>query len=218
MKKFILLLSILLNVCFLEAQPSASAHVKNDPTAERIAKRAISQLKKSAYISRFDFVYYSAESEESEVSKGELTIDNLRFRVHMNGIETIYDGLTQWVYISENNEVTISEPSRDELVESNPMMMIEHYMSRHRINLDNEQLPDAHVVNFFPKDPKSCDFFKISFIIDNTTYLPRQMTMSLRTGDKITIKWNSFKPTEAEKSIFVFNTAEYPDIEINDMR
>lgn len=199
------------------AKPLPAA--KNDPQAATIAKRAIAQLKKSAYKANFAFVYYNASNETTDVNRGEITIDKLLFRVMLNGIETKFDGLTQWVYMSENNEVTISEPTRDELVESNPMMMIEHYYELHRVNMDNEQPDGAFAINFFPKNPKTCDFFKIHFIIDEETYMPREMVMSQRNGDKVTLKWEAFAPIDdCPKSTFTFNVAEYPNVVVNDMR
>lgn len=220
MKKIVLLFSLL--ACFaatdVMAQAGVSAKVKNNPTAERIARRAIAKLKKSAYKTRFAFIYYNATDETTEVNKGELTIDGLMFRVDMNGIETKYDGLTQWVYFADNNEVTISEPARDELVESNPMMMIDHYMERHRVNLANEQEEGIDVINFFPINPKNCDFFKITFRIDSETLLPRQMDMWQRSGDRVTLKWELFEETEVEKSFFRFDPSRYPGVEISDMR
>lgn len=218
MKKVILLtlLFALLSMQMSEAQ--VAAKVKNNPTAERIARKAIGQLKKSAYKARFAFIYYNAADETTSVNKGEIVIDNIRFRVEMNGIETKFDGLTQYVFVVDNNEVTVSEPSRDELVESNPMMMIEHYMNLHRVNMANDQVEGFDIINFFPSNPKNSEFFKIEFCISEATSLPVSMIMSMRSGDKITLQWDSFDVFVPGDDFFKFDKARYPGVEINDMR
>lgn len=220
MKNFIVLfvLCLCITVPDITAQKFTPANTKNNPTAERIARKAVSKLKKKAYKARFAFVYYTAETESTIVNKGDITIDNLLFRVEMNGIETKYDGLTQWVYMAANNEVTISEPGRDELFESNPMMMIEHYMERHRINMSTDQEDGFDVINFFPYDPNNSDFFKITFKISQNTGLPQKMTMWQRNGDRLSLEWDMFDEVEVDRSFFTFDVSRYPGVQVNDMR
>lgn len=220
MKKLFALLALCLCVAVTDvaAQKFIPANTKNNPTAERIARKAISKLKKKAYQARFAFVYYTAETESTTVNKGDITIDNLLFRVEMNGIETKYDGLTQWVYVADNNEVTISEPARDELFESNPMMMIEHYMDCNRLNMANDQEEGFDIINFFPHNPNGSDYFKITFKISQTTSLPQKMTVWQRNGDRFSLEWDIFTEVEVDKSFFKFEASRYPGVQINDMR
>ena len=202
----------------ISKQKGVTANIKNNPEAQSIAKKSLLKLKKAAYKTTFSYIYYSAETETSTTQSGELVLNNRLFKIVLNGIETKYDGLTQWVYMSDNNEVTITEPSRDELIENNPMMLLDHYIDLHRINMDIEQPKDTYSINFFPQNPKECDFFKINILINDVTFLPKQITISLRNGDRITMQWNKFDVAECDKAFFRFDDSQYPGVVVNDMR
>ena len=132
MKKYILILLLpLLTLNVVRAT--------NNPEADKIVKRVIANLKKTSYKCTFSVVYYNEADKSSQNKTGVLQIDNRLFRLVMQEIETKYDGKTQWVYSSENNEVTITEPTQDELKDLNPMVMIDYYVKTHRISLDDKQ-------------------------------------------------------------------------------
>ena len=55
---------------------------------------------------------------------GTFTMSRSRFRLSTPPMSIWYDGKTQWTYIADNKEVNISEPTREELMESNPFEVI----------------------------------------------------------------------------------------------
>ena len=185
---------------------------QNDREAERRVKAVVSELKQSVYEGRFTFLYYNAQSETTDKQSGDLTIKGNKFRMTLGANETKFDGKTQWVFVSEFNEVSITEPTTDELKEINPLVMIEHYVEKDRISEGEDG-----AINFYPTDPKSSEYFRIELRL-NKSNLPTRLVIHQKNGDKITLVWDSLNKTKVDDEYFAFDVAKYPNVEVNDLR
>ena len=185
---------------------------QNDREAERRVKAVVSELKQSAYEGRFTLLYYNAQSETTDKQSGDLTIKGNKFRMTLGANETKFDGKTQWVFVSEFNEVSITEPTTDELKEINPLVMIEHYVEKDRISEGEDG-----AINFYPTDPKSSEYFRIELRL-NKSNLPTRLVIHQKNGDKITLVWDSLNKTKVDDEYFAFDVAKYPNVEVNDLR
>lgn len=208
MKKLLLLI-----LCVVCCAVSVGLKAQNDREAERRVRDAVSELKRSAYEGRFSLLIYSAQTESAEKESGELSLKGNRFRIALGGNETKYDGTTQWVYVSDYNEVSITEPSAEELREVNPLAMIEHYVATDRIAKG-----ENGAINFYPQQPKGSEYFKVELILNNKTNLPSQLTVFQTNGNRITIYIEDLKKTTMDNSVFVFDATKYPNVEVNDLR
>ena len=185
---------------------------QNDREAERRVKEVVSELKQSSYEGRFTLLYYNAQSETTDKQSGDLTIKGNKFRMTLGANETKFDGRTQWVFVSEYNEVSITEPTKDELREINPLAMIEYYVNKDKISQG-----DNGVINFYPIEPKGSEYFRIELRL-NQLNLPTRLVIHQKNGDKITLVWDSLNKTKISDSYFVFDVDKYPNVEINDLR
>ena len=185
---------------------------QNDREAERRVKAVVSELKQSVYEGRFTLLYYNAQSETTDKQSGDLTIKGNKFRMTLGSNETKFDGRTQWVFVSEYNEVSITEPTTDELKEINPLAMIEHYVVKDKISQGEDG-----AINFYPTDPKSSEYFRIELRL-NKSNLPTRLVIHQKNGDKITLVWDSLNKTKVDDTYFYFDVAKYPNVEVNDLR
>lgn len=185
---------------------------QNDREAERRVKAVVSELKQSVYEGRFTLLYYNAQSETTDKQSGDLTIKGNKFRMTLGSNETKFDGRTQWVFVSEYNEVSITEPTTDELKEINPLAMIEHYVAKDKISQGEDG-----AINFYPTDPKSSEYFRIELSLDKMN-LPTRLVIHQKNGDKITLVWDSLNKTKVDDAYFYFDVAKYPNVEVNDLR
>lgn len=216
MKRFIYICVLIVGASLLGSNAIVA---QNNATAEAVVKRAISELKKRAYHSSFSLIYYNATTEKEDMQIGKCTMQGRQFKMEMSGIETIFDGKYQWVFVAADNEVTLSQPTADELNESNPMAMVEHYSTTHRINYAESRNKDYEIINFFPKvDTKNVEYFKITLKINKRSFLPRQLVIWQRNGDKISFTWDSMKAIATNGDTFKFIKANYPNVVVNDMR
>ena len=203
MKKIILILfAVLPFVLFAQ----------NDREAERRVKVVVSELKQSAYDGRFTLLYYNAQSETTDKQSGDLTIKGNKFRMTLGANETKFDGRTQWIFVSEYNEVSITEPTKEELREINPLAMIEYYVSKDKISQGEDG-----AINFYPIDQKESEYFRIELRL-NKANLPTRLVIYHKNGDKITLVWDSLNKTKVNDDYFVLDVAKYPNVEVNDLR
>jgi hypothetical protein len=185
---------------------------QNDKEAERRVKTVVSELKQSVYEGRFTLLYYNAQAETTDKQLGDLTIKGDKFRMTLGANETKFDGRTQWVFVSEYNEVSITEPTKEELREINPLAMIEYYVAKDKISQS-----DDGAINFYPTNPKESEYFRIELRL-NKTNLPSRLVMHQKNGDKITLIFDSLNKTKVSDDCFVFDVVKYPNIEVNDLR
>lgn len=185
---------------------------QNDKEAERRVKTVVSELKQSVYEGRFTLLYYNAQAETTDKQLGDLTIKGDKFRMTLGANETKFDGRTQWVFMSEYNEVSITEPTKEELQEINPLAMIEYYVAKDKISQS-----DDGAINFYPTNPKESEYFRIELRL-NKTNLPSRLVIHQKNGDKITLIFDSLNKTKVSDDCFVFDVVKYPNVEVNDLR
>ena len=181
-------------------------------SAERRVKAAVAELKRSAYEGRFTLLYYNVANDATDKQSGEITLKGNKFHITLAGNETKFDGKTQWMFVSEFNEVSITEPTAEELKEISPLAMIEYYVSKDRISEG-----DDGEINFYPTEPKESEYFRIELRI-NKSNLPSKLVIYQKNGDKITLVWDSLNKTKVDDSYFYFDTTKYPNVEVNDLR
>lgn len=181
-------------------------------SAERRVKAAVAELKRSAYEGRFTLLYYNAANDVTDKQSGEITLKGNKFHITLAGNETKFDGKIQWMFVSEFNEVSITEPTAEELKEISPLAMIEYYVSKDRISEGEDG-----EINFYPTEPKESEYFRIELRI-NKSNLPSKLVIYQKNGDKITLVWDSLNKTKVDDSYFYFDTTKYPNVEVNDLR
>jgi outer membrane lipoprotein-sorting protein len=116
------------------------------------------------------------------------------------------------VYVSEYNEVSLTEPTAEELREVNPLAMIEHYVATDRISSNEDG-----TINFYPTQPKESEYFRVELRL-NKTNLPTRLTVYQTNGNRVTIYLEEFKKISVDNSSFVFDITKYPNVEVNDLR
>lgn len=217
MKKILLLLTLV-----LAAEVMASAQTKaygNEPEAERMVRQAIANLKKSAYASRFTIDYYSEVDKSTDSKVGKVDLKGSAFHLELYDTEIRFNGKTQWTYVAADNEVTITQPSKADLKESNPMSLIDATLEDNRVAFsEKRRQAGSRIINCFPYEPKKVEYFKIVLYIDELNQLPRKIIIHQRNGDRVTMSFLDLHKISFVPSNYVFNKAEYPKVTVNDLR
>lgn len=165
----------------------------------------------------FNFILENKSQNIKESQKGTLVLAKEKFKLIMNNQIIINDGETQWIYLDDVNEVQIIEHDpEDQMMTPNKIFTIyeEGYKYKY-INQQNIKGEIVHNIDLFPEE--SLEFIKINININDGSNELERITIYDKNGGSYTyvvkkIESNS-KPPE-----FIFNAAEFPGVEIIDLR
>jgi outer membrane lipoprotein carrier protein len=167
----------------------------------------------------FNFKFENVTQEISENQKGNIKIESNKFRLELNQQIIISDDTTQWIYLKESNELQIMEyDSLDDMISPNKLFTIyEEGYKESYIELKKESDLTLHIIDLFPIESNA--FQKIQLQINSEKIQLHNIILFDKNGGSFTYLITKFI-TDAilDDKLFKFNTAEYPEIEIIDLR
>ena len=168
----------------------------------------------------FNFTFKNESQDIFEEQEGNIKIDSNRFRLEINKQIVISDGINQWIYLKEANEVQIMEyDAEDDMMSPNKLFTIyeQGYKSEY-IELKEIDSKKIHIIDLFSIESNA--FRKIQLQIDSNTLQLFNIILYDKNGGSFTYLITDFK-TNFEKNNnneFLFNLADYPDVEVIDLR
>lgn len=186
---------------------------------EKAVDNMLRAIKSADYKNSMNLRVSNSSGETYTDVNADFMVAGRKYSLHMaDGTMMLYNGETLWVYMPDINEVTITEPAEDELMESNPLLALENKVKTHRLMYAENATADKYVINIFPPNPKECEYFKIELTLSPSDFLPSKVMIFNRNGDKIVLTLKAWTKTEISDSDFVFNAKDYNDVMINDLR
>lgn len=182
---------------------------QTDRKAEEVLDKALSELSKTSGI-RADF---------AGTEQGFLLLKGEKFYLNSVGIQSWYDGKTQWSYVADTEEVNISHPTREELQAINPYLILMRYKTDFDYNYKGTQTRNGvkgHEIVLTPKHSGNREVIRV-FISHSHQPLAIKVEQDGRTMSEINvIKYQTNQ--KLEDGMFRFNKSLYPNAEIIDMR
>ena len=215
MKNIILLSVLLLVITTLVAQ--------KDPEAKRILDQ-LSEKTKSHTVIKTDFniIYKNIKDNTHNTSSGSIVMKDNMYHMNFMKTESFFDGKTLWSYLPDVNEVNISgqEPDSEDIF-SNPKKLFTIYEKGYKYqfikNTDEENV-NYSIIDLYPVDLNE-DFSRIRLQINANDLFLKSATIFGKEGSHYIISFNNYNTSlNLDDSFFVFNTKDYPDVEIIDMR
>lgn len=182
---------------------------QTDRKAEEVLDKALSELSKTSGI-RADF---------AGTEQGFLLLKGEKFYLNSGGIQSWYDGKTQWSYVADTEEVNISHPTQEELQAINPYLILMRYKTDFDYNYKGTQTRNGvkgHEIVLTPKHSGNREVIRV-FISHSHQPLAIKVEQDGRTMSEINvIKYQTNQ--KLEDGMFRFNKSLYPNAEIIDMR
>ena len=203
MKKLNVFCIVTFLLCYttIFAQQSDKAEVILDKTAQNV--------KNAGGIS----ATFGGSQDGSILLKGE------KFYLNSGGVESWFDGKTQWSYIKDNEEVNISNPTSEELQNINPYALLSFYKEGYNYiygGTKNVEGKTCYEIVLSPR--KIVNIIKITLYITKD-YLPQKMKIEAKNQPEQTISIKSYKLHQNYKdAIFKYDKSRYPNAEIIDLR
>ena len=187
-----------------------------DDIADEILKQLSANTKSYTFMDvDFDFNFINITQEINENQKGNIKISNNKFRLDLNEQIVISDDSTQWIYLKESNELQIMEfDSEDEMLSPNKLFTI--YENGYK-NQYIELKENNHIIDLFPVE--SNEFKNIQLHINKDKIQLNKIILFDKNGGSFSYIITKFiTNTNFDDNLFKFNTEEYPDLEIIDLR
>ena len=187
-----------------------------DEKAEKILKDLSANTKSYIYMDvDFDFNFINTSQDINESQKGNIKINQNKFRLDLNQQLIISDDSIQWIYLKESNELQIMEyDSQDEMISPNKLFTIyENGYKSQYIELKENN----HIIDLFPIE--SNEFKNIQLHIDQDKIQLKKIILFDKNGGSFSyLITKLITDKEIDEKAFRFNEANYPDLEIIDLR
>ena len=187
-----------------------------DEKSNEILKQLSANTKSYTFMDvDFDFNFINTTQEINENQTGNIKISNNKFRLDLNEQIVISDDSTQWIYLKESNELQIMEfDSEDEMLSPNKLFTI--YENGYK-NQYVELKDNNHIIDLFPVE--SNEFKNIQLHINKDKIQLNKIILFDKNGGSFSYTITKFiTNTNFDENLFKFNTEEYPDLEIIDLR
>lgn len=156
---------------------------------------------------------------DNQQTQGVIQVQMDKFRLDTGDVTTWFDGHTQWTYVPDNAEVTISEPTAEELQTLNPYAWLSLYKQNYSYKLAETKVPGVYKVVLTTTVSRQ-DMQSIVLLIDKETFVPTRLSMAGRGGrDVAVIAINSCQDGKNYPDVmFSFRKQDFPLVEVIDLR
>lgn len=158
--------------------------------------------------------HFQMISKQFGTTEGEIAVKGNKFHATTPDATIWFDGKTQWTYMKGNDEVNISNPTEAQLQAINPYNFINIYKKGYK--LEAKKVEHFYEVHLIPTD-KNRKIQEMYIVVDETSYHPTHVKMKQK--DKwSTIVISRLKTASLSDNLFKFNTKDFPQAEIIDLR
>ncbi len=211
MKKYLLLVVFAMFAFTVTAQKNKSQQILDKVSAKNREYKTLS--------ADFTFSMDNKAEDIHEVSKGKIALKGDKYKLSLMGVDTYFDGKTQYAHLLDAEEVNITTPDTEEEEALNPSKIFTIYKTGFQSKFI-QQKDNIAIIDLFPttnKEEKS--FSRIRLYINTQVNQIQQLESIGKDGNNITIKVDKIIPNlELPDSNFVFDAKANPDVEINDLR
>jgi len=167
----------------------------------------------------FQLTISSKKDGVNESQSGSIQLKGNKYNLSIKGQEVISDGKTVWTYIKESEEVHINTISNDENDGTfSPNKLFTLYETGFKYKYVEEK-NNIHSINLYPKDASSKAFHRITLFVDKVKNEIKEVKVYGKDGSEATYKIKTFTTNTAlPDSLFTFDKAKHPKVEIIDLR
>ena len=147
-------------------------------------------------------------------ASGTIVIKGKKFHATTPQATIWFDGKTQWTYLKDNDEVSVTTPNESQLQAINPYNFLNLYKKGYDATLNSSG--NSHVVHLTATSSER-KIKELFITVDKKTNYPTQV--KLLQGKKWTVfDISNLKKQNTPDSQFKFNSKDFPKAEIIDLR
>lgn len=206
MKRLASILAILFCTLSLMAQSDANAFLDN----------VVSRFRKAPGITA-DFTL-KGDVQSGIYMQGVMKMKGQKFAFTTNDMSSWYDGKTMWTYAVGIQEVNITEPTKQELAEVNPCMLLDTYKSSFTVSEQPSNHKGERLFKLVPTK-RNTSVKHILLTIATATMSPISFEIVSNSGHTVLVAITNYNDSKAlPDAAFTFDASQYNGVEIVDLR
>ena len=163
---------------------------------------------------QIDFKYSLENTRENvkQDTKANITLKGDNYVLNMLGVTRIFDGKTTYTIVPEDEEVTISDYSKEEDKSISVSDMLRFYENGYNYKIDIQQNIRGRKIQFIKLSPidSNTEIKNILLGIDMQTKHIYKLIQIDSSGTSYTITVNSFKTNQSiSQNLFIFDEEKY---------
>ena len=157
---------------------------------------------------------FTLSSEGIGSLSGSIFIKGKKFHATTPKASIWFDGKTQWTYMTSSEEVNVSTPNESQQAQMNPYNFITLDKNGYRLGVkDQSNGWEVHLIAL----NRGRSIQEMYITINQKTYIPSQIRMRQQKG-WTTINITGFKQSTLSDGMFRFNSKDFPNAEVIDLR
>lgn len=202
---------------------TSGLRAQDDPKSKAVIDKLIAKSKAwTSFEADFVSVLVNNASKLNVKQEGNVRVKGKLFHLALTDNTVINDGKAIYTYSKKSNEVTISDPA-DMDKELDPTKLFTIYEQGFKSQfVEEKKATDGtveQVIKLFPLEPGKKPYHTVIMTIDKGKVEPRGVKVLYKDGNEVTYTLKKFTPNvDLFESVFVFDKAKYPGVEVNDVR
>jgi outer membrane lipoprotein carrier protein len=201
----------------------SSVNAQDDPKSKAVMDKLIAKNKTyTSFEADFSSRLVNTTSKLDVKQDGNVKVKGKKFRLTLPDNTVINDGTVLWAYSKKSNEVTLNDPAEMDQ-ELDPSKLFTVYEKGFKSQFVDEKADATGIVvqtiKLFPLEPAKKPYHTVILGIDKNKVEPKTVQVLYKDGNVVTYTLKKFTPNpELAETIFMFEKAKYPGVELNDMR
>ena len=193
-------------------------YAQNNADAEKVINKLLASMRSSSVKTNFQLSVTEKNGVTSQPVSGTFVMKANKFTLDMDETKAWFDGKTQWSYLKSDNEVTITEPTAEELAQINPMTILASFKAKSWIRYGKTKSAGSELIELTPKSKKD-EFLKAEVQLHKTTKTPEFIRLTDKKKTVTLLKLTNYKNIgNVADDTFTFKKINYKNIQINDLR
>lgn len=189
--------------------------------AKDVLDKTSANFRKAGGVEAGFTIKIKAKGQTDGLLAGNIRLKGDKFVLKTTDAITWFDGETQWSYLTDSEEVNISNPTEEELQGINPYALLSIYEKGFSYALGKTRTYQGRSIYevVLTSTEKTKEMSKLILYVAKDTYQPLYILAELNNGSRNEIVITSYRGGQKfDDSIFVFDKKQYPRAEIIDLR
>lgn len=211
MRKLIFSIGLLINSIVL-------VYAQSGTDAEGLINNFITTTKTDAVRAGFNLKISEKNAVNSQEVSGTFILKGNQFYLDMDEVLVWFNGKTQWVLMKESNEVSITEPSEEELASTNPVSILSAFKKVSKVTFSKLKSDKNYIIMMTPKS-KDATFTKVEVQLVKATGNLAAIFMQQKNGTTNQLALHNYqKKVPVTPSTFAFDKSKFKGVTVNDLR